>query len=299
MNAPRPIGRYKIYGEIASGGMATVHVGRAAGHAGFARTVAIKKLHPQYAADPEFVAMFLDEAWLAAKVHHPNVVQTLDIVSQDGELFLVMDFVDGESLSRIWRAARESGKIPPAPVIASIVSGVLHGLHAAHEAKDEAGKPLNIVHRDVSPQNVMVGVDGVARLLDFGVAKAAVRLQSTHEGQIKGKIAYMAPEQLDLHEASRLSDIYAAGVLLWEGLTGQRLFEAGTEGQLVSKVLRGAIEPPSAVRPGAPPELDAITLRALSKDPKGRYPTAREMALSIERATEIARASQVGEWVED
>src|SRR5262249_48804205 len=172
------------------------------------------------------------EAWLAARIHHPNVVQTLDIVSEGGELFLVMDFVHGETLSRIWRALREADppSIAPAPVTASIVCGGLHGLHAAHEAKDEAGKPLNIVHRDVSPQNVMVGTDGVARLLDFGVAKAAVRLQSTHEGQVKGKIAYMAPEQLDRHEATRSSDIYAAAVLLWEGLAGRRLFEAGTEG---------------------------------------------------------------------
>jgi serine/threonine-protein kinase len=174
--APKTVGRYTIYGEIASGGMATVHLGRVQGHGNFARTVAIKRLHPQYAADPDFVAMFLDEAWLAARINHPNVVQTLDVVSEEGELFLVMDFVHGESLSRIWREVRDAGGSAPLPITASIVCGALYGLHAAHEAKDEAGKPLNIVHRDVSPPNIIVGVDGVARVLDFGVAKASGRL---------------------------------------------------------------------------------------------------------------------------
>jgi eukaryotic-like serine/threonine-protein kinase len=296
---PKTVGRYTIYGEIAAGGMATVHLGRMQGHGNFARTVAIKRLHPQFAADPEFVAMFLDEAWLAAKIHHPNVVQTLDVVSEGTELFLVMDFVQGESLSRIWRAVREGEKPAPVAVTASIICGVLHGLHAAHEARDESGAPLNIVHRDVSPQNVMVGMDGVARLVDFGVAKATVRLQSTHDGQVKGKIAYMAPEQLELHEVSRLSDVYAASVLLWEGLVGRRLFDAMTEGQLVSKVVQGAIQPPSVALPGLTSALDDVVMRGLAADPTKRFATAREMALAIERSVEIARASQVGEWVEE
>jgi serine/threonine protein kinase len=295
---PKTIGRYTIYGEIAAGGMATVHLGRMQGHGNFARTVAIKRLHPQYASDPEFVAMFLDEAWLAAKIHHPNVVQTLDVVSADGELFLVMDYVQGESLSRVWRAIREEGKQAPLPVTASILCGVLHGLHAAHEAKDEAGVPLNIVHRDVSPQNVMVGTDGIARLVDFGVAKAAGRLQSTHDGQVKGKLAYMAPEQLQHHEVSRLTDVYAAAVLLWEGLVGRRLFDAMTEGQLVAKVVEGVIDPPSVALPGLPSSLDEVVMRGLAADPKKRFTTAREMALALERAVEIARASQVSEWLE-
>jgi serine/threonine-protein kinase len=294
---PRTVGRYTIFGEIAAGGMATVHIGKAAGHGGFARTVAVKCMYPQFAADPEFVAMFLDEAWLAARIHHPNVVQTLDVVSE-GELVLVMDYVHGETLSRIWKVLRDKGQVAPAPVTVAIVCGVLHGLHAAHEAKDDQGKPLNIVHRDVSPQNVMVGADGVARILDFGVAKAAVRLQSTHDGQLKGKLAYMSPEQLAEHTVSRRSDIYAAGVILWEGLTGARLFEAETEGQLISKVLAGNTSAPSAVAPGIHAELDAICARALSTDPEKRFASAREMALALERASEVARASQVGEWLE-
>jgi len=192
--------------------MATVHIGRLVGPAGFARIVAIKRMHAQFAADPDFVAMFLDEAWLAARIQHPNVVQTLDVVTTEGELFLVMEYVQGETLARLERSAREAGELPPARVVVGIASSMLHGLHAAHEAKDESGKALSIVHRDVSPQNVMVGVDGIARLLDFGVAKATVRLQTTREGQLKGKLAYMAPEQL-AGQATRASDIYSAGVV--------------------------------------------------------------------------------------
>jgi serine/threonine protein kinase len=297
MSAPRDIGRYTLFGEIAAGGMATVHLGRLAGAAGFARTVAIKQLHPHYASDPGFVRMFEDEARLAARIHHPNVVQTLDVVAEKGELFLVLDYVQGETLSRIWRSLREQEELAPASVTASILTGVLHGLHAAHEAKDDDGKPLNIVHRDVSPQNVMVGVDGVARLLDFGVAKAAVRATTTQEGELKGKLAYMAPESLEHHEVTRLSDLYAVGVLLWEGLTGRRLFEAETEGQLLRRILLHPIETPGSLIQGVPPELDAITMRAIDRDPQKRFQTAREMALAIERVTEIARASQVSEWI--
>ena len=291
------MGRYSIFGEIASGGMATVHYGRLVGPVGFSRTVAIKRLHPQYAKDPDFVAMFLDEARLAARIQHPNVVPTLDIVATDGELFLVMDYVQGETLARLVRAVREHGERIPAPVAASIVVQSLHGLHAAHEAKDERGNPLGIVHRDVSPQNVLVGIDGIARVLDFGVAKAAVRLQTTRDGQLKGKLAYMAPEQIGGH-VDRLTDVYAAGVLLWEALTSQRLYEAANEGQLLQKVLHGKPEPPSKHAPGLPPALDEIVLRALQLDPCKRFQTAREMALALERGVDTAMASEVGEWVE-
>jgi serine/threonine protein kinase len=289
-------GRYTVHGEIATGGMATVHIAQAEGHGGFVRTVAVKRLHPHLASHPEFVAMFLDEARLAARIHHPNVVQTIDIVNEAGELSLVMDYLEGETLSRVWRALREGNERTPVPILASILCGVLYGLHAAHEAKDEAGKPLNIVHRDVSPQNIMVGVDGVARVLDFGVAKAAVRMQSTRDGQLKGKLAYMAPEQFE-HEATRSSDIYAASIVAWEGLTGKRLFQADSEGQMLALVMHATINPPSSV-PETDPVLDAIVMRGLSRAPSERFATAREMALAIERSVEIARASQVGDWLE-
>src|SRR6185312_6236622 len=165
----RTAGRYALHGEIASGGMASVYYGRLVGPAGFARVVAIKRLHPQLAALPEFVTMFFDEVRLTARIRHPNVVPTLDAVYENGELFLVMEYVHGESLSNLVRLAREQGIFVPPKVATSIVCGILHGLHAVHEARDERGEPLHIVHRDVSPQNVMVGFDGHARLLDFGI----------------------------------------------------------------------------------------------------------------------------------
>src|SRR5579883_227752 len=277
--------------------MATIHLGRLLGPVGFSRTVAIKRLHPQYAKDPEFVAMFLDEARLAARIQHPNVVPTLDVVSTDGELFLVMEYVQGETLSRLTRAAREKGERVPPRIATAIMAGVAHGLHAAHEAKDERGNPLGIVHRDVSPQNVLVGVDGVPRVLDFGVAKAAVRLQTTREGQLKGKLAYMAPEQLGGH-VDRLTDIYAVGVILWESLTGKRLYEASNEGQLLQKILRGKPDRPSIHVKDLPQVLDDITLRSLELDPRKRFATAREMALALERSGDLAMSSEVGEWVE-
>ncbi len=306
----RVVGRYALYGAIAAGGMATVHLGRLMGPVGFSRTVAIKRLHAQYASDPEFVSMFLDEARLAARIRHPNVVPTLDVVATSGELFLVMEYVPGESLSRLSRAARERRTAMPLRVLSAIMTSVLHGLHAAHEARDERGSPLGIVHRDVSPQNVLVGTDGQARVLDFGVAKAAGRMQTTKEGQIKGKLAYMPPEQLKGGSVTRQTDIYAAGVMLWELLTGQRLFSGDNEGAIVAKVLEGRIEQPSIVLArshGATMNdktmralemLDGTAMRALRMDPEQRYDTAREMALELERMCPPATASEVGDWVE-
>ena len=264
--------------------MATVHFGRLVGPIGFSRTVAIKRLHPQFAKDPDFVAMFLDEARLAARIQHPNVVPTLDVVSIEGEIFLVMEYVQGETLSRLVRTTREKGESIPPRIASAILIGVLHGLHAAHEAKDERGQPLGIVHRDVSPQNILVGTDGVPRVLDFGVAKAAVRLQTTREGQLKGKLAYMAPEQLQSGVVNRLTDVYAAGVLLWEALTGRRLFEADSEGQLLAMVLRAGVDPPSTHARDISQAVDDITLRALDRDVTKRFQTAREMYLAYDQA---------------
>ncbi len=293
----RVVGRYALYDEIAAGGMATVHFGRLLGPVGFSRTVAIKRLHPQFAKDPEFVSMFLDEARLAARIRHPNVVPTLDVVATQGELFLVMDYVQGESLARLIRASRNRGERIPPRLVGSIMSGALHGLHAAHEAKNERGEPLGIVHRDVSPQNVLVGSDGVARVLDFGVAKAAGRVQTTREGQLKGKLAYMAPEQIN-GQVTRQTDVYAAAIVLWEALTAQRLFAGENEGQILSKVLSGLVQPPSAIATDLPVALDEIVLRGLARDPAHRWGTAREFAVALERCLGVASATEVGEWVE-
>lgn len=294
----RVIGRYALYGKLAAGGMAAVHFGRLLGPAGFSRTVAIKRLHAQYAKDPEFVAMFLDEARLAARIQHPNVVATVDVVALDDELFLVMDYVRGESFSRLLRASRKKNIDVPIGIIGAVVAGMLHGLHAAHEAKDEQGRPLSVVHRDVSPQNVLVGVDGVPRVLDFGVAKAAARVQVTRDGQMKGKLAYMAPEQLQAKGVDRRTDIFAAGIVLWEALTGRRLFDAEEASEVLRMILSEDIPPPSAVVPSIPRNIDATVMKALLRDPSKRYQTAREFAIALEEAMHLASPREVGEWVE-
>jgi serine/threonine protein kinase len=293
----RSIGRYLLFGEIAAGGMATVHFGRLTGAAGFSRTVAIKRLHPNFAKDSEFVAMFVDEARLAARIRHPNVVPTLDVVATEGEIFLVMEYVHGESLAKLHRAMLGLEQ-PTAPrIIATVMSGVLHGLHAAHEAKTEQGESLSIVHRDVSPQNVLVGVDGVARVLDFGVAKAMGRVEATHDRKVKGKIAYMPPEQIEGGLVTRQADIYAAAVVTWQALTGRRLFRGEHEGALVRAVLRQPLVTPSSVASHVPEAFDDVVMRGLDRDPSRRYATAREMALQLERCAGIASPSEVGDWV--
>lgn len=285
-----------LYDEIASGGMATVHYGRLLGPVGFSRTVAIKRLHPQFARDQEFVAMFVDEARLAARIRHPNVVPTLDVVATDGELFLVMDYVQGESLSRLLRASHTKGPIPIA-VTSAIFCGTLHGLHAAHEATDEQGNPLGLVHRDVSPQNILVGAEGIARVLDFGVAKAAGRVQTTGRGRIKGKLAYLAPEQIE-GTVTRQTDLFSTAVALWEVLTGKRLFQGQEPPEVIRKILACDIDPPSKYAPDLPPGVDAVVMRALERDPQNRYATAREMAMALEGCMGLASPTQVGAWVE-
>lgn len=296
-DAPRTVGRYTLYREIASGGMATVHVGRLNGPVGFARTVAVKRLHPHLAKDPEFVAMLLDEARVAARVRHPNVVQTLDVVATDGEVFLVMEYVAGESFARLLKRARGAGLPVPPRIAAAVVVALLHGLHAAHEATGDRGEPLGIVHRDVSPQNIIVGLDGVPRVLDFGIAKAVGRLQVTREGELKGKLAYMAPEQLAGGTMTRRCDIYAAGIVLWEALVGDYLFRAETEAATLARAADPRVQAPSLRIPGLDPAFDAIVLRALAKQPAHRYPSAREMALDLERRVAVATTSEVAEWV--
>jgi eukaryotic-like serine/threonine-protein kinase len=291
----RRIGRYGIFGEIASGGMATVYFGRLIGAVGFSRSVAIKQLHPQYARSPEFVAQFLDEAQLTARIRHPNVVQVLDVVARDGELFVIMEYVEGEPLSRLMRAA--AGVIP-IPIASSIVIQALLGLHAAHDAKGDNGLPLDIVHRDVSPQNILVGVDGSSHILDFGVAKASSRVHTTENGQIKGKLTYMAPEQLQNRELDRRVDLFAMGVVLWELLAGRRLFARSDPGATVAAVLGGEVQPPSQLRPEITPALEAVVMKALAPDPAARFDSAREMALALEQAAEPASALKTGAWVE-
>jgi serine/threonine-protein kinase len=292
------IGRYRLYDPIASGGMATVYFGRLLGPVGFSRTVAIKRLHPQFASNPDFVSMFLDEARLAGRIRHPNVVPTLDIVALADELFLVMEYVQGEPLGSLVNTATRAGKKMPIAYAVAIAAAALRGLHAAHDATDELGQPLGIVHRDISPQNILVGVDGVSRVLDFGVAKAAGRLQISREGQLKGKMAYMPPEQIRSEAIDRRADVYAMGAVLWECLTARRLFPAENDVAALAKVLEGSVALPSHHVPEIPSALDAIVMRALSRKPADRFDSARDMARALEAAVPLVAVAEIGEWVE-
>jgi formylglycine-generating enzyme required for sulfatase activity len=280
--------------------MASVHFGRLLGPVGFSRPVAIKRLHPQLASEENVRSMFIDEARLAARIRHPNVVQTLDVIENGNQLLLVMDYIHGESVGKLAKNTRKTKERIPLPIVLAIMSNVLHGLHAAHEAKTEEGEPLHIVHRDVSPQNILVGTDGIARVLDFGIARAAVRLESTREGMVKGKLAYMAPEQLLGTPVTRQADIFATGVVLWELLAGRRLFLRGDDAEsvMIEKLLRGQLEKPSTHVPDLSSELDAIAMKALEREPERRFASAREMAVALEKAGALATPSQIGEWCE-
>ena len=289
-------GRYVLLSELASGGMATVHFGQMLGPGGFNKVVAIKRLHPHLAKDPAFSDLFLDEARLAARIRHANVVPTLDVVVEGNDVFLVMEYVVGASLANLATANR--GPLP-LDVAAKIMLDVLEGLHAAHTAKDERGRPLKIVHRDVSPQNVMVGTDGTSRVLDFGIAKAVGRSQTTRDGSVKGKASYMAPEQIRGEKVDARTDVYAAGVMFWELVTGCGLFPAETPMAAMMRAVEEEAPPPSQYAPNVPRELDEIILRALAKRPDTRYPTAHAFADAIEGALTAASSRAVARWVDE
>jgi serine/threonine-protein kinase len=275
--------------------MATVYLGRLLGEEGFSRTVALKQPHPHFSRDSEFVDMFLDEARMLSRIRHPNVVAPLDVVLQDGELFIAMEYVHGETLSRL--VAAGNAPVPPA-IAAAILTQVLFGLHAAHEALGEAGKAMDIVHRDVSPQNILVGEDGVAKVVDFGIARALLRNHTTEAGLLKGKLGSMAPEQLRFEAVDRRTDLYGAGIVLWELLTGRRLFAAETPADARNKVLGGTIPKPSSVVPSLPAELDHFIMQSLAADPDGRFQNARAMAGALGHAVHPASVLDVGAWVQ-
>lgn len=297
------VDRYELVGEIASGGMATVYLARLTGVGGFQRFVAIKRLHPHLAGEKEFVEMFLDEARLAAGIHHSNVVSILEVGASPLGYYLVMEYVEGDTLARLLARAAGKGQRLPTGIALRIVLDALFGLHGAHELKDDKGRSLELVHRDVSPQNVLVGIDGVARITDFGVARATSRLTATRVGQLKGKLAYMAPEQAQGEALDRRADVFSAGILIWETLAAKRLFKAENEAATLSRVMNEPIPDLTRVAPHLSRELAAVVKRGLDRDRNKRYATAQQFAEAIEAAATgrdgIAAPREVAAFVKE
>lgn len=292
---PEVLGRYQVLLPIASGGVATVYLGSSVGAAGFEREVAIKLTHRHLRDSPEFFTQLLDEARLAGKIRHPNVVSVHDVGLSDKSAFIVMDYVEGESLSAIQQILKHRHARMPLPIALKILEDVLAGLHAAHELTDDDGSPLYVVHRDVTPHNILVGVDGVSRLTDFGVAKARARLTMTSPGLVKGKIAYMAPEQAQGHGIDRRVDVWAAGVIAWETFTGTRLYEGQSDAATLLKIVRESPLGLRAIKPEVPAAIEAAVARALSLDMSARYPTAEAFAEALAaaaRSAGLARAER-------
>ncbi len=286
--ADRHLDRFELIAEIASGGMATVYLGRLSGAGGFQRFVAIKRLHPHLANDEEFVQMFLDEARLAARLHHPNVVPILEIGQSPQGYYLVMEYVEGDTLARILARSAQAGRMLPPKVSMRVCIDTISGLHVAHEMKDDDQQPLNIVHRDVSPQNILIGMDGSARITDFGVARAATRLSTTRTGQLKGKLAYMAPEQARGADVDRRADIFAMGIVIWECLAQKRLFKGEGEADTLNRVLYEPIPSCKQANPDVPAALEAVVMRALERDRDKRYDTASDLGDALEKAARDA-----------
>ncbi|NOY92269.1 MAG: serine/threonine protein kinase [Deltaproteobacteria bacterium] len=270
------VDRYEIVAPLRSGGMADLYLARHEGPGGFERVVALKVIHPRFAKRRDFLDMFLDEARLAARIDHPNVVHIENLGEHQGTYFMVMEYLHGASLGEVLAALGPiRRKLTPAAAVSMIVD-LAAGLHAAHELRGDDGKRLGVVHRDISPQNALLTTHGEVKLIDFGIAKARGRLHVTQEQRVKGKVAYMPPEQVMGETLDRRTDIYALGVVLWELLTQRRLFAATNEMELIPLVRAGARYAPSQVTEGISPELDAVVMSALALAPEDRPPTARD-----------------------
>jgi eukaryotic-like serine/threonine-protein kinase len=279
------LGRYELLLPIAQGGMATVWAARQKGSRGFQKTVAIKTMLPTLSDDPQFEQMFLDEAALAAKIHHPNVAEILDLGEQDEILYLVMEWVDGEALSIVHKAARKNNTQLPQRIALRVIIQACAGLHAAHELHDENDVPLQLVHRDVSPQNILVTYDGIVKLVDFGVAKAVGRAGGeTTAGQLKGKVPYMSPEQTRGGNVDRRTDIFAMGIVLYKLTTGLHPFLGENDLVTMRNIISRPLLPPRVKNPSYPQELEQVLVKCLQKDPEKRYQTMIELGNALERA---------------
>jgi serine/threonine-protein kinase len=274
-------GKYKPIAVLGRGGMATVYLAAATGPAGFTKLVVVKELKPELAEDPEFMAMFLDEARLAARLSHPNIVQTYEVSGDNDRHAIVMEYLDGQPLSRIRSKIADFGAHGEA-VMLRIIADSLAGLHHAHELHDFDGTPLSVVHRDISPHNVFITYDGQAKVVDFGIAKAADTVSQTRVGVIKGKLSYMSPEQAMSLPVDRRADVFAAGVMIWEAVAGQRLWKGLEEVAVMHRLVTGEIPRLRDVKPDCSPLIDQICARALAVKASDRYSTAEELRQHLE-----------------
>lgn len=290
---------YETLMELASGGMGTAYVARRAGVSGFERLVVLKRMHPHLAKNADLAATMRDEARVAALIRSPHVVPVEDVIEDAGELLLVQPYVESVSLSQLLRAARARTKRLAPAVVTRILCDVLLGLHAAHEACDLRGNRLDVVHRDVSPQNILVSETGHSLLIDFGIAKAARRVTETKSGVLKGKPAYMAPEQLKAQDIDRRADLFAAGAVLYEALVGERLFQGEDEAELLLTVMLGDVPSLKDRWPEAPDELDSLLARTLERNPDNRPSTADELRQALESALPPADVGEVGKLVNE
>jgi serine/threonine protein kinase len=299
---PERVGPYELLVPIASGGMGTVYLARKRGAGGFEREVALKLTHAFLRDDPDWATQLIEEAKLAGLVRHPNVVQVLDVEDDPNGVFLVMEYVEGSTLGGLMRQAqRQASPMPPAIALRILVDA-LAGLHAAHELRDTQGRPMGLVHRDFTPQNILVGTDGVSRLTDFGVAKASSRMSATRTGVVKGKASYMSPEQVRAQPLDRRADIWAAGVVAWEAFAGRKMREAiEDQAALLLRVAHEEAPRLRSVVPSAPPAVDDAIASALTLDRTRRCPTAQRFSEVLVRAWSSAAQpstpAEVAEYV--
>jgi serine/threonine-protein kinase len=279
---PTRFGPYELRWEIGSGGMATVHVASLPGPGGFEKLVCIKRIRPEMSENPEWIESFVNEAKLAALIHHPNVVQVTDLGCVDGTYYLAMEYIAGIDLLTVLRTAGRRGVLLPIVACAYLVRELCEGLSAAHRQSDLRGRPLGIVHRDVSPQNVLVSYEGQVKITDFGVAKSRLGLLATNPGTVKGKPNYMAPEQARGEAVDARTDVFAAGILLHELVSGEPFYPVADPARLIALVRKKpSFAALSSLRDDAPPALDAIASRALAFEPSERFSDAEEMSLYL------------------
>jgi serine/threonine protein kinase len=285
MPQPTKFGKYLLLERVAVGGMAEVFVAKAFGVEGFERLLAIKKILPTMGEDAEFISMFVDEARIAVQLSHANIVQVLELGKHDEHLYIAMEYIPGRDLRQLIERFRKRHLPMPIPQACRIVAEVCEALDYAHRKRDTSGRPLGIVHRDVSPQNVLVSYDGEVKLIDFGIAKAESRLQRTQAGILKGKFSYMSPEQVKGLEVDGRSDIFATGVVLWELVCGEKLFTGDSDFAVLEKVRNGAVPPPRSIAKHCPEGLERVILKALANDPARRYQSASELHDDLMRFT--------------